>query len=359
MESVYIHIPFCKSICSYCDFTKSIYNCKAASNYLDALLIEVKEYYLGEEIKTIYIGGGTPSSLNPENLLKLFKIISLFKKNDECEITFECNPEDINEKLVDILVLNKINRLSIGVQSFNKEKLKFMKRKSDFEDLKNKINLIREKGINNISLDLMYSIPNEEFNTFKKDVKLFLKLKPEHISAYSLIIKKGTSIYNKCENVDEEIEVKMYEYLIKKLKQKGYNHYELSNFSKIGYKSKHNLTYWDNKEYYGFGLSASGYINGFRYENTNNIDQYLKQNYRDNEKLLSKQEIMEDELMLGLRKIKGINIEEFYNKYGINIQEAFPVKPLLKNKDLIYKEGYLFINPKKMYVMNEILLKLI
>ena len=359
MESVYIHIPFCRSICSYCDFSRFIYNEKEADKYLNALEEEVKEYYLNEEIKTIYIGGGTPSVLSETLLNKLFKIINLFNKSKNLEFTIECNPEDINESFLDLIIKHGVNRISIGVQSFNKTKLEFMKRNSDFLDLKTKINLIRQKGINNISLDLMYALPKEELNVFKKDVKMFLKLNPDHISTYSLIIKEGTEIFNKFDNTEEEIEIEMYNYLVKKLKKKKYNHYEVSNFSKEGYESKHNLTYWNNKEYYGFGLSSSGYINGFRYENTKNMKKYLEGNYRDNEKLLSKQEIMEDEVMLGLRKIEGINVEEFYEKYNVNIQDVFPVKPLLKNKELVYKNGYLFINKDKIYVMNEILLKLI
>ena len=145
----------------------------------------------------------------------------------------------------------------------------------------------------------------------------------------------------------------------KKLKRKNYVHYEVSNFALPNHESKHNLSYWNNEEYYGFGLGAAGYINGFRYENTKNLNDYADEKYRETEALLSKQEIMEYEVMLGLRKMEGINLQEFYDKYEVNIQDVFPVKPLIKNKDLIYKNGYLFINPEKIYVMNEILLKLI
>ncbi|MDD4187361.1 MAG: radical SAM family heme chaperone HemW [Bacilli bacterium] len=360
MESVYIHIPFCKSICSYCDFCKMLYTSRDSLRYLEALKCEVEEYYLGDCIKTIYIGGGTPSVLNPEELAKLFEIVDLFKKTTTCEITFECNPDDITEVLIDILKVNGVNRISIGMQSFNTEKLIFMERISDFEDIKNKINLINNKGIYNINLDLMYGIPGEGIDILKKDLKMLLKLNPEHISTYSLIVEDNTKIKIRGdENIDEDLDAEMYKYILKKLKSKGYIHYEVSNFAKDGYFSKHNLTYWNNKEYYGFGLGAAGYINGFRYENTKNIDTYCEGNYRSSEALLSKQETMEYELILGFRKVEGINLQEFFDKYEVNIQEAFPIKPLLKNKDLIYKNGYIFISPEKRYLMNEILLKLI
>lgn len=360
MESIYVHIPFCRNICSYCDFCKMFYNAKDSARYLEALAKEVDEYYLNEKVKTIYIGGGTPSVLNPEELSKLFKIIKNFKTTADCEITFECNPEDISEVLIDILKTNGVNRISIGIESFNVDKLKFMERISEINDLKEKMEMIRNKGINNISLDLMYGIPNENIDILKKDVKQFLKLNPEHISTYSLIVEDSTKIKIRGEkNIDEDEEFLMFDYIVKRLKSKGYIQYEISNFAKEGYYSKHNLTYWNNKEYYGFGLGAAGYMNGFRYENTKNIDAYCEGNYRKEETLLSRQEVMEYELMLGLRKLEGIDLQEFFDKYEVNIQDVFPVKPLLKNKDLIYKNGKIFINPNKLYIMNEILLKLI
>lgn len=360
MNHIYIHIPFCKNICSYCDFCKMYYNKEFVQSYLIALEKEINEFYMGEIVDTIYIGGGTPSSLKLEELDKLFEIISIIKKSPNCEITFECNPDDINDILLKKISSVGVNRISIGIQSFNEEKLKFMERNSNFDDIKAKMNLIKSYNINNINLDLMYGIPGETLDVLKKDVKKILKLNPEHISTYSLIIEDNTKIKIKnVKNIDEDLDYKMYEYINQKLAKKGYIQYEVSNYAKDGYYSKHNMSYWNNEEYYGFGLGASGYINGFRYENTKNLDEYKKGNYHINESLLSKQEQMEYEVMLGLRKTEGIFLEDFYDKYGVNIQDIFPVKPLIKSKELIYKNGYLYINPEKIYVMNEILLKLI
>ena len=360
MKAMYIHIPFCKSICTYCDFCKQFYNEINVKQYLDALNNEILDRYNGEELETLYIGGGTPSSLNINELKKLFNILKQLNLEKIKEFTFECNVNDITTELINILKENKVNRISIGVESFDKKKLKFMERFSNFEDVQNKINLIKSIGINNINIDLMYGIPGETLKVLKKDLDLILKLKPTHISTYSLILEEYTKLsLNNIKPIDEELELEMYNYIVKKLKKKKYNHYEVSNFALENYESLHNLNYWNNQEYYGFGLGASGYIDGIRYENTKNINKYFDEKYVRKEEIVGIKEKQENELMLGFRKTEGINLQEFYNKYNVNIQDVFPIKPLLKNKDLIYKDGYVYINPEKLYIMNEILLKLI
>ena len=360
MKSMYIHIPFCSSICSYCDFTKMYYNPDMVKRYLKALKEEIEDRYNDEELETLYIGGGTPSSLSIQELKDLSQILKLLNLEKIKEFTIECNINDIIDDKIKIIKNMGVNRISIGVESFNKNKLKFMERNADFNDTKEKITLIKNYGINNINIDLMYAIPNETLKDLKKDLKLILKLKPNHISTYSLILEEHTKVSNNnTKSISEDLEIEMYNYIKNKLKRKKYNHYEISNFGLAGYESIHNLTYWNNEEYYGFGLGAHGYIDGIRYENTKNIDKYTDNIFVEKEEILSLKDKKENEVMLGLRKIKGINIEEYYNKYESNIQDDFPIKPLLKNKDLIYKDKYLFINPEKVYIMNEILLKLI
>lgn len=360
MASIYIHIPFCRSICTYCDFAKVLYNRDLVVPYLDKLSSEIEDAYEKEKVKTLYIGGGTPSCLSGVEREKLKNIISIFDLDEDYEFTFECNIEDVDESLLSDLKEMGVNRLSIGIESFDRDKLCFMGRKVDFKDAAAKIALARNFGFDNINVDLMYGLPYERVRDLKKDLKQFLKLSVEHISTYSLIIEDYTICkLREDENVKEEEEIKMYNYITSKLKRAGYTHYEVSNFAKPGYESKHNLCYWNNEEYYGFGLAASGYIKGFRYENTRNFDEYLLGNFKADEHLVSKTEMMENEVMLGLRKMEGINLRDFFDKYEINLQDAFPIKPLVKNKELIYKNGYIFINPKYIYVMNEILLKLI
>ena len=358
IKSVYIHIPFCKNICSYCDFCKFIYNEKWVGAYLTGLNNEIKDRYMDDPIKTIYIGGGTPSALSIDELKRLFKIISVFNTNDLEEFTFECNLSDINEGLLEILKNNKVNRLSIGIQSFNKKNLAFMERNADFKDALKKVDLCHQYGFNNINLDLMYAIPGETLKDLKKDLDLFLKLNPTHISTYSLILEDHTKLSSKnVSYIEEELDYEMFKLISKKLNSA--NHYEISNFSIPGYESKHNLVYWNNEEYYGFGLGASGYIDDIRYQNTKNLKEYLLGNYVLEKEILGLKEKMDYEIMLGLRKLKGINILEFRNKYNKDIEEVYNLKPLLKSKDLIKKKGYIFINPQKIYIMNEILIKII
>ena len=358
IKSVYIHIPFCKNICSYCDFCKFIYNEKWVGAYLTGLNNEIKDRYMDDPIKTIYIGGGTPSALSIDELKRLFKIISVFNTNDLEEFTFECNLSDINEGLLEILKNNKVNRLSIGIQSFNKKNLAFMERNADFKDALKKVDLCHQYGFNNINLDLMYAIPGETLKDLKKDLDLFLKLNPTHISTYSLILEDHTKLSSKnVSYIEEELDYEMFKLISKKLNSA--NHYEISNFSISGYESKHNLVYWNNEEYYGFGLGASGYIDDIRYQNTKNLKEYLLGNYVLEKEILGLKEKMDYEIMLGLRKLKGINILEFKNKYSKDIEEVYNLKPLLKSKDLIKKKGYIFINPQKIYIMNEILIKII
>lgn len=358
--SVYIHIPFCTSICTYCDFCKVLYNKEWVVNYLKKLKDEIKDRYMGESIRTIYIGGGTPSSLSLKEIEYLLLLTNLFDKKNLEEFTFECNIEDINEDLLYLLKKYGVNRLSIGIESFDEENLLLMKRSNNYKDTSNKMDLARKLGFNNINLDLIYALPLEKISTLKKDLKLLLNLNPEHISTYSLMIQDNTFLnYQKTNSIDEDKDNEMYELICKKLKKSGYRHYEISNFSKKGFESKHNLSYWENREYYGFGCGASGYISGIRYDNTRSLTKYLQGKINSTDTLLSQDAIMEYELILGFRKTDGIKLEDFYNKYKVNMQDVFPIKPLIKNGDLICENGYIKINPKKLYIMNEILLKLV
>ena len=356
MRSVYIHIPFCKSICSYCDFCKMYYNKELSSIYLSYLEKEIDMYYEGDTVKTIYIGGGTPSSLDTDNLNKLFRIINKFKRSNDIEFTFECNIDDINDELLTILKENNVNRISIGVESFNKDKLKYLNRSHNKKEIFNNISLVKKYGFNNINVDLIYATIKDSSHVLKSDLKNMIKLDVPHISTYSLIIEEHTVLYNnKTEPVNEQIDFNSYKYICKKLKRKGFHHYEVSNFALPGYESKHNLTYWDNEEYYGFGLGAHGYINEMRYENTRNMNKYLKCDYRLNELLVSSIEEMENEIILGLRKLDGISVTHFHDKFKRNIFKVFKFEEVIKKGYVMYKDDMLYIPEDKIYVMNEII----
>lgn len=359
-DSVYIHIPFCKHICTYCDFCKMLYNEEYVIKYLVALNNEIKDKYNNEELETLYIGGGTPSALSPKSLLYLMNIIKIFKLKDIYEFTFECNIYDINEELLQVLKDNGVNRLSIGIESFNEDNLALMERECNFNDTLNKINLCRKMGFNNINLDLIYALPFETISTLKKDITNILKLNPEHISTYSLQLEDNTLLKIKgYESINEDLDFKMYKTIMRKLKWHGYNHYEVSNFAKKGYESKHNLNCWHNNEYYGFGLSASGYYEGVRYNNTLNLFKFFEGNYTNSKEIVGLDDQKKYALMLGLRLMNGINVSSFNEKYQTSLLDYKNVSDLLKTKELILKKDNLIINPKKIYVMNSILVKLI
>lgn len=353
IKSVYIHIPFCDQICSYCDFCKMFYSKELVDKYLDELKKEIQKNYKNEVIETLYIGGGTPSSLDINELNQLFEIIKVFKLSKNIEFTFECNLNITKEKL-EFLYNNKVNRLSFGVQSFNEKNLKFLSRNHSKEDIFNVINIAKEIGFKNINIDLIYALPNQTLKKLESDLDLFLKLNVNHISTYSLIIEPNTILYNnKIKNIDQELDYEMYKLIIKKLK--NYNHYEISNFAKKGYESKHNLTYWNNSEYYGFGLSSSGYINNIRYDNTRSINEYLKGNYTLNKEEIDLKRKLEYEFILGFRKINGINKKEFFKKYGFDIKENKTINKLIKENKLLEDNEKIYINPKYIYVENSIL----
>ncbi len=358
IRSVYIHIPFCESICSYCDFCKYIKNDKWIVDYLNELEYEIKSRYKGDKISTLYIGGGTPSSLDINELKKLFKIINIFKFNDDIEFTFECNIETINKEKLELLYKNNVNRLSIGIQTFNNKFLKYLNRNHNESMIKEKIDIAKSIGFKNINIDLMYGFNGETLEDLNYDLDKFLSLNVPHISTYSLILEPNTKLYiNKDIGIDEDLDYEMYKLICFKLKKNGYNHYEISNFSKDGYHSIHNLTYWDNLEYYGFGIGASGYIDGIRYNNTRGLNKYLKKEYVSDLHTLDLREKIENEFILGFRKINGLNKKIFKSKFNIDMKNINVVNKLLNEKKLLEDSDNIYINPKYIYTSNDILVE--
>ena len=352
--SIYIHIPFCTQICSYCDFCKVYKNEKWIDKYLIALENEIRNNYQGEKIKTLYIGGGTPSALSLKQLKKLFKIIRIFTLEKDAEITIETNTEDLTKEKINFLK-TKVNRLSIGIQTFNRKVLNKLNRKLNIENLK-----LAFQNFDNINIDLMYGFQNQTKEELKQDLNKILKLNPKHISTYCLIIEANTKLYiENYKPLDDDSESNFYEIITKTLKKHNYIQYEFSNFAKKNYESKHNLVYWNNQNYYGFGLGASGYIKNERYENTRSLTEYIKGNYKLESHELSLDETLQNEFILGLRKIEGINKNKFLNKYKIDIKKITPVKKLLNQKLLLENETNIYINPKYLYISNEILINFI
>ena len=358
IKSAYIHIPFCKNICSYCDFCKFIYNEKWINDYLDSLEYEIKENYKGDILNTLYIGGGTPSCLSISQLNKLFLILNHFNLNETYEYTIECNIEDITEEKLQLFKENKINRISIGIQTFNDKYLKYLNRSYTSNIIQDKIDLVK-KYFDNINIDLIYGINNQTLEELKDDLDKFKKLDITHISCYSLMIENNTKLYiDNTKPIDSDLDYEMYE-LIGNTIEDIYSRYEISNYSKPGYESKHNLTYWNNEEYYGFGLSSAGYIDNIRYTNTRNLTKYINKNYDKKQENLTKEDKIKYELILGFRKIKGINKKDFYNKYNINLIDIKNIKELINKNYLIEDIDSIYVNKEYLYVLNDILINFI
>ena len=358
VKSAYIHIPFCNNICSYCDFCKLLYNKNFVKKYLDALEKEIINNYKNEILDTIYVGGGTPSSLSVSELNKLFSIIKIFKLSKEYEFTFEVNIEDITEEKLEILKENKVNRLSIGIESFNDKYLKYLGRNYTSDIINEKVELAK-KYFDNINVDLMYALKNESLDDLEEDIDKILKLDIKHISCYSLIIEKNTKLYiDNTKYISDDLDSDMYDLIDKKLENK-YHRYEVSNYSITSYESRHNLTYWKNNEYYGFGLGAAGYIDNIRYTNTRNLSKYISGSYEGQEEVLTKEDKIKYEFILGLRLTSGINKDNFNKKYGININEIEIIKELINKGLLIDDKINIYVPKKYFYVLNDILVNFV
>ncbi len=329
---IYIHIPFCKSKCSYCDFTSFANKEKMVEKYIKCLKKEIEENKKDNCIvDTIYIGGGTPSFIDSKYIKEIIETIkSKFEIEKEAEITIEVNPGTVNEEKLNDYIKVGINRISIGLQSTNNKILKQIGRIHTYEEFLNTYNLARKVGFKNINVDLMLALPNQTLEELEESAEKVIKLNLEHISIYSLILEEGTKMEELVNNKkvqlpSDELERKMYWDMKNKLEQNGYIHYEISNFSKKGFESKHNTNCWNQKEYLGFGLAAHSYINNKRFCNTNNIEEYIK-NIEDNNlksniqicEIQNKEEKKKEYMLLGLRKLEGINIGEFKNKFVDN-----------------------------------------
>lgn len=336
---IYVHIPFCKQKCNYCDFISYCDKNDLVEKYIEALKQEIKnniEDVSKYEISTIYIGGGTPSYIESKYIGEILETIKQkYNISKNAEITIEVNPGTATKEKLKNYVEAGINRVSLGLQSCNNNLLKMIGRIHTYEEFLNTYKLAREVGFKNINVDLIIGLPNQTLDDVKKSLEEIIKLKPEHISVYSLIVEEGTPIEKKIEKgelklPDEELERKEYWEVKSTLESSGYKHYEISNFAKEGYESKHNVNCWEQKEYLGFGVAAHSYINRIRYSNTENIEKYINQEVRSekckvgSESLYTVHEVQNEEdqkkeyMLLGLRKIDGVKISSFKNKFGCN-----------------------------------------
>ena len=370
---LYIHIPFCKKKCEYCDFISYEGKENLVEKYIECVKHELTE--IGEQnridyennlddlvlVKTVYIGGGTPSFINSKYISELLNVIkNSFTLDSDVEITLEVNPGTADEYKLKEYKDSGINRLSIGLQETHDRILKNIGRIHTYENFLNTYNLARKIGFNNINVDLMLGLPGQTLLDLNESLDNVIKLNPEHISVYSLILEEGTPLYFKVSNhqvqlPDDELERKMYWKVKEKLQEAGYIHYEISNFAKLGYESKHNLSCWNQEEYIGVGVASHSYTNNVRYSVIENIEEYIKNIDTDNEadniifhEKQNKDSKMQEYMLLGLRKIEGIKIQEFKNK--------FETEPIVLYKNELKKlkdEGLIKIDSNSIKLTNK------
>lgn len=332
---IYIHIPFCKQKCYYCDFYSVCEDEKKQTEYFNVLKQEIEDVGKTAEnvlVKTIYIGGGTPSFVNSKYIVELLKLIkSYFYISENAEVTIEINPGTITREKLEDYISAGINRVSIGMQSSNNVLLKTIGRIHTWEDFLDCYNLVRLVGFNNVNIDCMIGLPNQTLEDTIETINEIIKLRPEHVSMYSLIVEENTPIEKMVDKLpDEKTERAMYHKLRETLQEAGYTQYEISNFAKVGYESKHNLDCWRQKEYIGFGAGAHSYTDGCRYSNIANIDEYIKC-YKENRiqdsiiihEKQDKTAMAKEFILLCLRTIKGCSKKDFYNKFGYDIEKGF------------------------------------
>jgi len=328
IDAIYIHIPFCMNKCEYCDFLSFKSTGSERDRYVDYLIKEI-ELYPGYKYDTVYFGGGTPSLLKPEDIERILNKLNI---NKGTEVTLEVNPKTVDYDKLRAFREAGINRMSIGVQSFNEKHLKTLGRLHDRERAITTFESARSAGFDNISIDLMFSLPDQTMDELSEDLERIKKMKPEHISIYSLIWEEGTPFYEKLgkgeyNETDNEIEAYMYEGIIKRLKAAGYVHYEISNFSLPGKQARHNSKYWENKEYVGVGLGASGYLDDIRYKNIVDFKEYYdkidtNRRPRIEEEKVDRKAVEEYKFILGLRLLEvGVEAKGNYLKKCLELEK--------------------------------------
>ena len=330
--SAYVHIPFCTQICYYCDFSKVFIKNQPVDSYLEHLIEEYDSYDI-KKLRTLYIGGGTPTALSaPQLAFLLEKLSDKLDLSYLEELTIEANPGDLDQEKIAVLKDSPVNRVSLGVQTFNDRMLKQIGRSHLEKDIYENIANLKKAGFDNISIDLIYALPKQTMEDVKINVAKAIALDIPHMSLYSLILENHTVFMNRMRHgklhlPKEDLEAEMFDYIIAELEKAGFEHYEISNFSKPGFESRHNLMYWDNAEYYGLGAGASGYVDGVRYKNHGPIRHYLQAveagNARVQEEALTLNEKMEEEMFLGLRKKSGVSKKRFEEKFGLSFEDQY------------------------------------
>lgn len=360
INSLYIHIPFCNKICSYCSFSKMLYFPKIARKYICNLIVDLKKVKQNfNKFKTIYIGGGTPSSLSISLLENLLKYAStLLLKNGE--FTFEANLDSLTEEKLKILKKYGVNRLSIGIETSSNKYLSLMNREYDF-DINKKMELVK-KYFTNFNLDLIYGLPNETLLEVKKDLEFILNFKPKHISIYALEVNPNSKFYiDGIKEEKDEILRKQYDFMVNFLKNNGYNRYEVSNFALKGYKSRHNINYRKDNEYVAIGTSSSGFIDNIRYVNSSSISDYIKGKRNKETEIITKTSDKTYYILTNLRLEEGFKLSDYKRKFNEDfyLKKKEIIDDLVKHNVLIMDKDRIRVATDYIYVLDSIVVKLI
>jgi len=373
---LYIHIPYCIHKCGYCDFNSHPIKHDEMDHYIDALVAEMKHYakiYSDTNIiKTIFLGGGTPTTLTVYQLERILReCVKEFKVSPDAEITIEANPATIDIEQMKSIRKTGYNRISIGVQSFDKTELKLLDRAHGPEEVHSTVDCARKAGFDNLSLDLMFAIPNQSLLSWESNLDKALEKNPEHLSTYNLTIEQGTAFSKLQSNgklimPEDDHQLELYKKTIERLTKKGLHHYEISNFAQQGKECAHNITYWENKNTLGLGAGASSYINGTRFKNTNLPAHYIRQIKEEktaveHSETLEPRQAMGETIMLGLRLLQGISIHQFERRFQVSFINLFKnVIHSLKEKELILIEGdSLRLSPRGLFLADSVILEFI
>ncbi len=371
MAGIYIHIPFCKSKCTYCDFYSKT-DFSKQKTLMDCLIKEIslRKEYLKESPNTIYFGGGTPSILSAEEIKAILQAIhEHFYIKNNCEVTLEANPDDLSIEYLQELKKLEINRLSIGVQSFDDVQLKAINRRHSAKTAFNSIEMAQKSGFDNISIDLIYGLPEQSFKSWKKQVDKAMILDIQHLSAYGLIYEENTPLWEQVKKgkivpIDDETIIEMYKYLVEACMKNNFEHYEISNFAKPGFRSKHNSAYWTESNYIGFGPAAHSYNGDSRQWNISSISQYcqkIEQNEIFYEKeILTLQDKYNDFVMVSLRTMDGINLETLQSRFGEKMYNHClkSANSFIKHGKLIHSNGFLRLSFEGIMISDQIIVEL-
>jgi len=359
---IYIHVPFCKRKCDYCDFVSFVTDSETQNRYFDMLIkeIEIKAESVGKlPIDSVFFGGGTPSLVNEFNVARVMEALRThFDLNEGAEITIEMNPNSATlNKLLEYKQAG-INRVSIGLQSTDNEELKKLSRLHNYEEFLETLNNARLAGFDNINIDLMSAIPGQTIKSWTDTLKRVVSLNPEHISAYSLIVEEGTPFYEKYSDgkglPDEDEDREMYHLTKTILKEAGYERYEISNYSKSGYECRHNIGYWTRVPYIGFGIAAASLYNDTRYQKHSDLGRYLKGEFTEEVTELSKEDMMSEFMFLGLRMTRGISLDEFRLCFGEDVYKIWPseIEKLCNDGLMKQENGFLFLTERGLDISN-------